>query len=170
MAALGDIPALDVTTADIEALLTAHAKEGVGARSVNKHRQVVSAIFNFGLRPENAARWRLTANPAAAALKRREAGPARLEVFTVEQIEALARTAETGAWRAPGTEVDADEDRQLGDLLPIAAYTGLRRGELVTLCSTLGRRDPRLHSRDPGRPRASHASRSARRRRATRPR
>jgi hypothetical protein len=44
MAALGDIPATEVTTADIEALLTAHAKEGVGARSVNKHRQVVSAI------------------------------------------------------------------------------------------------------------------------------
>jgi integrase len=46
------------------------------------------------------------ANPAAAVAKRREDPPARLEVFTVEQIEALARAA---------------------------AYTGLRRGELVTL-------------------------------------
>ena len=85
----------EVTTAQIESLLVAHAREGVGARSVNKHRQVLCAIFNFGLRPEQAERWRLTSNPAAAVAKRREAPPARLEVFTVEQIEALARAAAT---------------------------------------------------------------------------
>lgn len=57
MAALGAAPAAQVTTAQIEALLIAHAREGVGARSVNKHRQVLAAIFNFGVRPENARRW-----------------------------------------------------------------------------------------------------------------
>jgi integrase len=140
MAALGDVPAAKVTTAQIEALLVAHAREGVGARSVNKHRQVLSAIFNFGLRPENAARWRLTGNPAAATAKRREDGPARLEVFSVEQVEALARSAESGAWRgtrehvtAEGARWRAEEDAQLGELLRVAAYTGLRRGELVAL-------------------------------------
>jgi integrase len=140
MAALGDVPVAEVTTNQIEALLMAHTREGVGARSVNKHRQVLCAIFNFGLRPEQAERWRLTSNPAAAAGKRREAAPARLEVFTVEQIEALARAAESGAWRGPhddltdaGALLRAEEDAQLAELLRIAAYTGLRRGELVAL-------------------------------------
>jgi integrase len=138
MSALGDRPAAEVTTAHIEVLLLAHAREGVGARSVNKHRQVLSAIFNFGLRPENAARWSLSGNPAAAAAKRREDGPRRLEVFTVEQIEALARTAAAGAWRGPhystaDGELHRAEDAQLAELLRIAAYTGLRMGELVAL-------------------------------------
>jgi integrase len=140
MAALGDVPVAEVTTAEIEALLVSHAREGVGARSVNKHRQVLSAIFNFGLRPEQPERWRLTSNPAAATAKRREAPPARLEVFTVEQVEALARAAESGAWRGPhddltdaGALLRTEEDAQFGELLRVAAYTGLRRGELVTL-------------------------------------
>jgi integrase len=140
MSALGNRPAAEVTTADIEALLLTHAREGVGARSINKHRQVLSAIFNFGLRPDHVARWGLSANPAAAAAKRREDGPRRLEVFTVEQIEALARAAAAGAWRGPhdhstrdGELLRAEEDAQLGELLRVAAYTGLRMGELVAL-------------------------------------
>jgi integrase len=106
---------------------------------VNKHRQVLVAIFNFGLRPENVERWKLTANPASATVKRKEPGPARLEVFTVEQIEAMARVAESGTWRDPSQEtpenapLHAAEDHQLGELIRIAAYTGLRRGELLTL-------------------------------------
>jgi integrase len=140
MAALGDMPAAGVTTADVETLLVAHAREGVGPRSVNKHRQLLSAIFNFGLRPANAARWQLPGNPAAATEKRREDGPARLEVFTVEQIESLARSAESGAWRRPyeyttpeGELQRAEEDTQFGELLRVAAYTDLRMGELVAL-------------------------------------
>ena len=140
MAALGDRPAAEITTADIEAVLLTHAREGVGARSINKHRQVMAAIFNFGLRPEQAERWHLAGNPAAAAAKRREDPPRRLEVFTVEQIESLARTAAAGAWRGPheyttpdGELLRAEEDAQLGELLRVAAYTGLRMGELVAL-------------------------------------
>jgi integrase len=140
MAAFGDVAAADVTAAQIDALLVVHAREGAGPRSVNKHRQVLSAIFNFGLRPENAADWKLSDNPAAAVAKRREDGPARLEVFTVEQVEALARTAASGAWRGPhddladaGELVRAEEDAQLAELIRVAAYTGLRRGELVAL-------------------------------------
>lgn len=140
MAALGDFVAAEVTTEQVNALLARHAKENVGPRSVNKHRQVLCAIFNFGLRAENVARWRLTSNPAAAAAKRREDKPARLEVFSVEQIEALARAAESGAWRGPrehakpgGELLRTEEDAQFAELLRVAAYTGLRRGELVTL-------------------------------------
>jgi integrase len=120
MGAIGDLPACEVTTAHVEKILLAHAKEGVGARSVNKHRQTLAAIFNFGLRAEYAEHWRLTKNPAAMAAKRRADPPARMEVFTVEQVELLARTAEAS-------------DPLLGEMVRLAAYTGLRRGELVTL-------------------------------------
>ena len=139
MAAIGELPPAEIDAAHIEAILVAHAREGVGVRSVNKHRQVLAAIFNFGLRPENASRWQLTANPASATVKRKEPGAARLEVFTVEQIESMARVAESGAWRDPSQEspenapFHAAEDHQLAELIRIAAYTGLRRGELVTL-------------------------------------
>ena len=77
-------------------LLDRVAADGVSRRTVNRHREVIVAIFNFGLRPEQRDRWGLTENPAAATPKRREDGPGRLEVFTVEQVEALARAAEAG--------------------------------------------------------------------------
>ena len=140
MAALGDVAPAAITAGDVTGLLDAIAADGVSRRTVNRHREVVVAIFNFGLRPERRARWGLADNPAAAAPKRREDEPARLEVFTVEQVEALARAAESGAWRIgrPYAEPAIDEgrhaeDRQLADLMRVAAYTGLRRGELVAL-------------------------------------
>ncbi|MBW3630671.1 MAG: tyrosine-type recombinase/integrase [Gemmatimonadetes bacterium] len=140
MGGLGDTPLPEVTTAQVAELLDRVAGDGVTNRTVNRHREVIVAIFNFGLRPHQRDRWRLTDNPAAATAKRREEGPGRLDVFTVEQIEALARAAEAGTWRvarpyetAKIAEARRDEDRQLGELLRIAAYTGLRRGELVAL-------------------------------------
>ena len=100
---------------------------------------MLCAIFNFaaGL----ASRFDIAGNAAAATVKRREDAPRRIEVFTVEQIEALARAAETGAWRTTRDEDREqetivrlrEEDVQLGELLRVAAYTGLRRGELVAL-------------------------------------
>jgi integrase len=116
-----------------------HARESAPAASTSTARwSRRSSTSACG--PENAARWGLSGNPAAAAAKRREDGPRRLEVFTVEQIEALARTAEPGAWRGPheystadGELLRAKEDAQLAELLRVAAYTGLRMGELVAL-------------------------------------
>jgi integrase len=140
MGALADKPPVEITTADVSALLDAIAADGVSRRTVNRHREVVVAIFNYALRPERRKRWELTDNPAAAVPKRREDGPGRLEVFNVEQIEALARSAAAGTWRTarpydtPAIETSRRaEDEQLGELLRIAAYTGLRRGELVVL-------------------------------------
>ena len=96
MAALGDTAPADITAGDVSALLDAVAADGASRRTVNRHREIVVAILNFGLRPERRADWGLTENAASAAPKRRVEHPARLEVFTVEQIEALARAAETG--------------------------------------------------------------------------
>ena len=50
MAALGDRPAAAVTTREVEALLSRIAVTGVSARTVNRHRQIVSAIFGYGMR------------------------------------------------------------------------------------------------------------------------
>lgn len=140
MGGLGDTLLVEVTTPQVAELLDRVAADGVTRRTVNRHREVLVAIFNFGLRPDQRDRWGLTENPAAATPKRREDGPGRIEVFTAEQVEALARAAEAGTWRvarpyetAKIAEALRDEDRQLGDLLRVAAYTGLRRGELIAL-------------------------------------
>jgi integrase len=63
--------------------------------------------------------------------------------FEIEQVEAIARAGENGAWRDPRpTDWKRDdltiselteENRQLADLVRFAAYTGLRQGELVAL-------------------------------------
>ena len=60
MAALGDRPAREVTTREIEDLLRSVASTGVASRTVNKVRQLVCAIFNYGIRPSI---YGLPANP-----------------------------------------------------------------------------------------------------------
>jgi hypothetical protein len=52
-------------------------------RTVNKHRQVVSAVFGYGLRQDTYA---LELNPAAATNKRREPPPAVLEFYEPEEV------------------------------------------------------------------------------------
>jgi len=45
------------------------AATGVSARTVNRHRQIVSAVFNYGMKEST---FGLPHNPATAADKRRE--------------------------------------------------------------------------------------------------
>ena len=104
-------------------------------------RLLLQAADHSGLWPWK--RWGIEANPVADTPKRRQADFGHLEIFTVEQVEQveqLALAAERGAWRrdrgyaTPNTEhLRGEEDQQLADLLRVAAYTGLRRGELVAL-------------------------------------
>jgi len=138
MAALGDLPVREITTRDIEALLRSIAKTGVAPRTVNKTRQLVCAIFNFGMRPSTYA---LDSNPAKHADRRAEPEPGPLAFYGAEQVEALARALAAGAHRDPRAPAVSDgeaaaraaEDAQDAELIRVAAYTGLRRGELVTL-------------------------------------
>jgi len=137
--AFGDVPASAITVEDVNAFLASVAAEDVAIRTVNRQREVLRSIFNFGMSRESG--FGLETNPAAEASLRRQDGPKTLEVFSIEQIEALARCATEGTWRktTAWNRDDAtvaryrEEDRQLGELLRIACYTGLRRGELVTL-------------------------------------
>jgi len=138
MNALGDRPAREVTTREIEDLLRSVAGTGVASRTVNKVRQLVCAIFNYGMRPSTYA---LPANPATHADRRTEGERAVLAFYSPEQIEALARSLAGGAHRDPSRpaltdgEIDARarEDVQDAELVRVAAYAGLRRGELVAL-------------------------------------
>ena len=138
MTRLGDRRVTELTTRDIAEYLRSLERDGAAPRTVNKHRQVISAVFSFGMREDT---YRLPANPASGTNKRREPPPAVLDFYEPEEVEALARAAETGAHRnVTRLRLDDDEraarareDLQDGELFRIAAYTGLRLGELLAL-------------------------------------
>jgi AbrB family looped-hinge helix DNA binding protein len=110
----------------------------MSARSVNKHRQILAAMFAYACRDDTHA---LAVNPVRGTSKRREMPAAVLDFYEPEETEALARAAAAGAHRgSPGYGIDADEfewrgweDRQDAELYRFAAYTGMRLGELLAL-------------------------------------
>ena len=138
MKALGDRRAAKVTIADVATFLRGLEREGMSARSVNKHRELLGAMFSYAQREDTYA---LEHNPVTGTSKRREKPPAVLDFFEPEEIEALARAAGAGAHRgSQPAELDADEaawrtweDRQDAELYRVAAYTGMRLGELLAL-------------------------------------
>jgi integrase len=154
MAALGDLPAAQITTREVEALLNSisdvmigkqedRGEEGKPARkmsprTVNKYRAVISAVFNYGCKPSTFA---LPGNPANDADKRREPHPGVLVYYTPEEVEAIGRTLEKGEHRDPSRaavapeEIEAQriEDHQDAELVRVGYYTGLRMGELLAL-------------------------------------
>ncbi|MGE3811191.1 MAG: tyrosine-type recombinase/integrase [Candidatus Nanopelagicales bacterium] len=138
MKTFGSTPADEIHTRDVNKFLDKIAAAGVSPRTVNKHRQLISAIYGYGCQE---ATYGLPRNPATNADRRQEPEPARLEFYSPEEIEALARSLENGNHRDPDApavnEAEAvaqrAEDRQDAELVRIAAYAGLRRGELVAL-------------------------------------
>jgi integrase len=138
MHALGDHAIAEVTTSDVASFLRGLERGGMSPRSVNKHREVLSAMFAYAQREDTYA---LDHNPVTGTSKRRELPPAVLDFFEPEEIEALARAAEAGAHRGPQpadlpageTEWRAWEDRQDAEFYRVAAYTGMRLGELLAL-------------------------------------
>ena len=90
------------------------------------------------MRPSTYA---LPANSAAYADRRREPERGPLGFHSPEQIEVLARSLAGGGQRDPSRpalgaaviEARACEDVQDAELVGLAAYPGLHRGELVTL-------------------------------------
>ncbi len=115
MRALGDRPAVEITARDVEALLATVEKTGAGPRTVNKYREIVLAVYTYACRP---ATFALPANPAQATDKRRLPQPGTLDTYTAAEVELIA---------------GALEDLQDAELIRVAAYTGLRQGELRAL-------------------------------------
>jgi integrase len=134
MTSLGDLPAASVTVRDVEAMLSTVSGTKASARSVNKHRALVSAVYGYGMKD---AAYGLPSNPAAGADKRRERRPGVLAFYTPEEIEALARALADGRHRDPKRPAvggqERAEDRQDGEIVRLAAYAGLRQGELLAL-------------------------------------
>lgn len=138
MKALGDRPVREVTTREVTDFLRSLDDAGCKPRTVNRHRQLISAAWTYGMRDDT---YGLTTNPAAHTTKRREPPPAVLEFYEPEEVEALAYAAQHGLHRLSRTpqiaeaEWDArrQADRQDAALYRIAAYTGLRLGELLAL-------------------------------------
>lgn len=133
MAALGDRPAAKVTSKEIEQLLATVAATGVSARSVNRTREIVCAVFNYGMK---ATSFSLTGNPVIGTDRRRVPAPGVLLFYTPEEIEAIARSLEAGLHRHDASargELEEFEDRRDGEAVRIAAYSGLRLGELLAL-------------------------------------
>ena len=137
MAALGDLTAADVTTADVSRFLRSLDSTGLTPRSVNKHRQVLAAMFTYGSRSDTHA---LPFNPVAGTDKRRENPPAALDYYEVEEVEALARVCENGQHRTGERPLDASEaaarrmeDNRDAEAFRLLFYTGLRLGELLPL-------------------------------------
>src|SRR5205814_446608 len=114
------------------------ASTGVAPRTVNKHRQLISAIYGYGCKE---ATFNLPRNPATDADRRQEPERSTLDFYSPEEIEALARSLESGLHRDPDAQAVTEaetlaqraEDAQDGELVRVAAYAGLRRGELVAL-------------------------------------
>ncbi len=138
MAALGDQPAAKVTVREVEALLAKVSASGASPRTVNKHRAIISAVFNYGAREST---FNLPANPARGADKRREPHRGALVYYSVEEVEALARALADGRHREASTHEVSDQERQArraedqqdGEMVRVSAYAGLRLGELLAL-------------------------------------
>jgi integrase len=126
MRAFDSTPAAEARSRDIEAFLTSLDKTSCSARTINKHRQVLHAIFVFA-----QEQFGLRDNPVALVKKRREDPPGRLEYYSPEEVAALARAATEGLAREEGRPTQLDV--QDGALFIVAAYTGLRMGELLAL-------------------------------------
>ncbi|MHB8659698.1 MAG: tyrosine-type recombinase/integrase [Solirubrobacteraceae bacterium] len=137
MAAFADRPITQVTTAEVSNFLRSLDREGLTPRNVNKHRQVLAAMFAYACRVDT---YGLGSNPVTGTDKRREDPPAALDYYEVEEVEALARVCERGEHRVGRRIIDPaeltarqQEDRQDAEAFRLLFYTGLRLGELLTL-------------------------------------
>ena len=133
MAALGDRPAAQITPAEVEELLRTVAATGVSARTVNRAREIVCAAFNWGMKP---TAYSLPTNPALGTDRRRVPAPGVLLFYSPEEIEAVARSVAAGFHRpdvSARDELEQFEDRRDSEAVRVAAYSGLRLGELLAL-------------------------------------
>jgi integrase len=133
MATLGDLPASKVKPADIDRLLRAMADDGASGARQNRVRSLVSAIFSYGM--EDTSGFDLAANPARTVHKRPESGRTALRYYRPEEVEAAARALQAGRHRPrpERTAHDVTEDAQDAEAVRVAAFAGLRLGELLAL-------------------------------------
>jgi integrase len=103
----------DVSGADLERLRDGLIAGGASDRTVNKYLGVLSDIYSWAKR-----RYGLAVNPAADVERRPQRKRGNIDVYSKEEVLALVRAARTD---------------QEATLYLTAAFTGLRRGELLAL-------------------------------------
>lgn len=115
------------------------AATGVSNKTVLRVRQVLAAVFYFGMRPgqatEDGTPIKLTSNPVRFA-DVYEPDPPRPRIFCKpREVEAIARVFEAGGYRARKERTDWQEadDRRDADAIRLSGYLGLRLGELLEL-------------------------------------
>ena len=139
MRTFGHRPLAVITPSEVGRFLaTLDATQGMGPRTINKHRQVLCSVFAHAMREDT---FGLPSNPARATDKRREPDAQPIDFYEPEEVLALARAARDGLHRDPRRPaISADEmaereraDEQDATLFVVAAFTGLRLGELLAL-------------------------------------
>ena len=130
-----------VATKDVRQFLSRLDHEDLSPRTVNIHRQVLHAIFEYARREET---FGLPENPVARTSKRPEDETGPIETFEPDEIRAIAAAARAGRHRRRtgyrhsvySLETEREWQRindQDASLFVIAAMTGLRLGELGAL-------------------------------------
>ncbi len=116
---LGDRALDKIRPEEVEDLMHAMSKAGVGVKSVRNYIGTLSAIFRFAMHPRR--KW-ATSNPCEVIdlppVRRSE----EIRFLTTAEVDALAKAAVEGEHQAL--------DRAL---YVLAAMTGLRQGELIAL-------------------------------------
>jgi integrase len=132
--------ALGAITADqIERWLEQLDEEGLSRRTVNKHRQLLSSVLGFAAKRPDL--YGIVENVAAGVPLRRVPDPAGLDFYEPGEIQLLADAARIGAHRSPRRPARSlaerrarrAEDQRDAALYILAAYAGLRLGELRAL-------------------------------------
>lgn len=131
MAGVGDRPIKELSTRDVSAVLRRLDDEGLSPRNVNKHRQLLAAMFQYACREDT---HELEVNPVLATDKRPEPPPAALDYYEFHEVQCLAEVTVSGAHRhGERDELDRRMDVQDAEFFWILFFTGLRLGEAVTL-------------------------------------
>jgi integrase len=131
----------DITTKDMRTFLARLDREDLAPRTVNQHRQILHAIFEFARREES---FGLPTNPAAGTKRRPEDGAKPIDTFEPAEIRAVAAAARAGLHRRRSgykhsvysIETEREWHRineQDASLYVVATATGLRLGELGAL-------------------------------------
>lgn len=138
MSAFAGRDAESITTAEVATFLDSLEVEGLAPKTVDKYRGTLSAMYRFAMRPGS---FGFAENPVAATEKPRIAEPGVIETFTLDELEAIKDAALHGDHRTrpvgqAGPHVLAEWKRfnaQDAAIFMIAAFTGLRQGEIRAL-------------------------------------
>ena len=131
----------EIETADIARFLNDLDRDGLTARSVNKHRATLHALFEFAKRRDT---FGLRENPVSETTRRPEGGTAPIEILEPWELGRVVDVARAGLHRDMQgyvySEYSAETwaewrriNEQDGALFVVAAFSGLRMGELRAL-------------------------------------